>query len=490
MARKSNLFTIDVKKENPLITILRHGKIPVIRFANKGFQNYKQKGYCNSREITGKKPEKGCFVLLGGVQGNYVTGGHWKENLNIGYIEPDEKIYATYSFGNRKNKSFTYITAKERFDDAKLSYELFAKVKEKKNYSFEDFDIYTEAIVDSTKIKKLTVLKPEEFEDLVPYANDKFFKLYDIESIFSCIEPYISQEFWNHIAFPNAIKEIELYYESDNYKYNRLDYYPEYYEKYQNLILKEFEHFYKTGSFLKEKSYYEKLKKAHYEWNEFVKTGFNDVKDNTYNFYYDENVSWYSRKTNIAYLINGYIFDKNQFYLTLNFDPRNNKDKIKSISYNHQNNKISIVKAETIYGEVIDFLDITEKELLFCNKYRYLSYNFLLVIDKFYSLFSEGYDLILPSWYKELKSFYELELFLTKYEYSYLEEYNEFHIETETFSLDYNIVLKDGILTIPNSEKIYYNLENLPNNFDSTELHEILRPLNLLGSFIFSLIFH
>lgn len=119
-----------------------------------------------------------------------------------------------------------------------------------------------------------------------------------------------------------------------------------------------------------------------------------------------------------------------------------------------------------------------------------ISYNFLLVIDKFYSLFSEGYDLILPSWYKELKSFYELELFLTKYEYSYLEEYNEFHIETETFSLDYNIVLKDGILTIPNSEKIYYNLENLPNNFDSTELHEILRPLNLLGSFIFSLIFH
>lgn len=37
MARKNTLFDVDITKENPLITIVNHGKIPVVQVNDTAF---------------------------------------------------------------------------------------------------------------------------------------------------------------------------------------------------------------------------------------------------------------------------------------------------------------------------------------------------------------------------------------------------------------------------------------------------------------------
>ena len=41
MARKNTLFDVDITKENPLITIVNHGKIPVVQVNDVSFYNKK-----------------------------------------------------------------------------------------------------------------------------------------------------------------------------------------------------------------------------------------------------------------------------------------------------------------------------------------------------------------------------------------------------------------------------------------------------------------
>ena len=98
MAKKNTLFKVDIREENPLKTILKNGKIPVVRVNKTGFQNYKQDGYRKSRENLFKDDlilKKGCFVHIGGIRGTYVSGAHYNENINIGYIEPNTEVFST-----------------------------------------------------------------------------------------------------------------------------------------------------------------------------------------------------------------------------------------------------------------------------------------------------------------------------------------------------------------------------------------------------------
>lgn len=192
MARKGTL-NIDIRfVENILELIVKNGKIPVIRSSNKGFQNYKQDTYfkryekpyeimyttCKKKKeaiIKGPRPERGCFVFLGGVQGSWVIGAHEYETIHIGYLEPNANVYATYTHKNSSLEPFSYVTAKERFED---TYKYFESIKNEPNFNGNDFDIYTEAIVDSKDIRKVAVienvmvllkgLKEKSFFNIVP----------------------------------------------------------------------------------------------------------------------------------------------------------------------------------------------------------------------------------------------------------------------------------------------------------------------------------
>lgn len=71
MARKNTLFDVDITKENPLITIINHGKIPVVQMSDVPFLNKKVEQWyrtydgmttetiCRYKEIIKKHKEKG-----------------------------------------------------------------------------------------------------------------------------------------------------------------------------------------------------------------------------------------------------------------------------------------------------------------------------------------------------------------------------------------------------------------------------------------------
>ena len=91
MAKKGTI-KVDILKENPLLTILKNGKVPIVRIAKKGFQNYNQFRFFyeqidwdNNRKdfrkickksvddiLNGERPSKGCFVQIGGIQGQFI----------------------------------------------------------------------------------------------------------------------------------------------------------------------------------------------------------------------------------------------------------------------------------------------------------------------------------------------------------------------------------------------------------------------------------
>ncbi len=101
MARKGEIIA-NIRKENPILTIINAGKIPVVRLGNTGFQNFKQdkyfSNYCSGAysDKKSKENKRGCFVSLLGVQGNYVCGGHYGEAIHIGYLEPDDIVFSTH----------------------------------------------------------------------------------------------------------------------------------------------------------------------------------------------------------------------------------------------------------------------------------------------------------------------------------------------------------------------------------------------------------
>jgi hypothetical protein len=198
----SKKIKIDIKKENPLITILKADKIPCIRRSNEGFKNYNQDDYFQKHldEKTYKEIEdrcqniKGCFVFLGGIQGVYVSGFHSKEKLWIGYLEPDAKVFATYARNSKDN--FTYMTARQRFDEAYLEYGL-EMCNEDQPWDLEDFDLSTEVIAKREDIKTLCEIEMKDFYKLLPFSNDGMLKIFSPYDIMCFDINYLPKNFYN-----------------------------------------------------------------------------------------------------------------------------------------------------------------------------------------------------------------------------------------------------------------------------------------------------
>lgn len=190
MKQKKPYIKVDLDKENPLITIVKAGKIPVIRRNKYGFKNYNQDAYFKSKNESLETPvtdypETGCFCLLGGIFGNWVTGAHYKEPINIGFIEPETIVFSTYGFN--KECQWKYTTAKERHMDAMREFITSYNCGVDTPYDTEDFEVSEEAIVNAKDITRVCTIAYEDYYKFIRFGNDTMYSLFQKDNLFHTI---------------------------------------------------------------------------------------------------------------------------------------------------------------------------------------------------------------------------------------------------------------------------------------------------------------
>lgn len=472
MARKGNIV-VDIKKENPLLTIIKAGKIPVVRLAETGFQNFKQKRYFvrykDGEYIDSKcnETQKGCFVSVLGVQGNYVCGGHYGEAIHIGYLEPDETVFSTHTFTD-KNGYYCEQTAKERFESAKNSYEVYQKGVNEENWDPDDFDLYSEAIVDSKTVRKALVIKPDEYQYLLPYCKDGMFRIFDESTIFyhmvwqqgmSGKTAEHMQKFAEHMHWTLDASHHFFFKDLEVYSLMESSYYKE-------MMLEEFVNFYSTETFLHTSDFWENFQNSFLEYVEKMKEYFPKT--------YDEEAILRSLRKDCVY-----------FYHHASVSYR---EKL-SFSVNSESEEVNLaIRREKTYSydEEIENLKFTEKNIL-SQKYRTYMYKLVDMKNVLIECMGKYRKIEFPRWMHILETFKKTEEALREWkvlDYTYNEQYHEILIEKNgSFKFLYNMVLLDGVIEIQEEDgSHFYNLENLPETFDRFWLDIILEALKIWES--------
>lgn len=459
MARKGNI-EVDIKKENPLITIINAGKIPVVRLGKTGFQNFKQDKYFDNRADGAYKDKRisgrGCFVSILGVQGNYVCGGHYGEAIHIGYLEPDEKVFSTYYFDKKKN-GFCYTTADERFKAAKLEYDTYTKKVEDDSYDLDDFDIYSEAIVDATKIKKAMVIKPNEYHLLFPYVNDGAFRIFTAETLLYNIiwEGSIQDEVLNHFHWKMENEHHMFYKDKEISELVECPFY-------KTTILKELFSYYTSGKFSKDANFYERMTDAIITYIEEMRP------------YYPSNI----------YGVNSMIYGVTENSVNFHYE-KDEWRKCYSLSANSEKDDVSLAVHKNKYGSSpeSEYYHFNQTNIL-SQEYRWILYNLVDMKNIFEKILGEFIHLEWPNWMKKLEVFKKFEDEITTWGhivYRYDEKYSELSFSWDTSKFVYNMILKDGVLEINEDEGTkYYNTDNLPEGFSSTWLDIVMETLKLL----------
>lgn len=456
MARKGNI-EININKENPILTIIKNGKIPVVRVGIKGFQNYNQARYFEGkdREVA---LERGCFVSVVGIQGTFVSGGHYGEAIHIGYLEPYDEVFCTYTY---HKTVFAFQSAKERFEQAKADYEEYMKGVKEKNYDTEDYDLFSEAIVDSRKIKKATVIEPNDFHILFHFCDDGVFRFYGAEDIFHHLlwEGKLKEEVMDHFSW--EIKDCHHPYfgeiEVEDFMANC---------HYQKIVLEDIKNFYTKGSFIRTKEFYKELQDGLTEYAERIKK-------------YDGEYGIFSRFSETS--------------INLSFTEEKYSDKIR-ITASSDKDTVKLVHTKTpgwwrndYTEEVIDDLVLNEDTIL--NK-EYIQQLFIIVEKKtiFDECLGKFFKINYPKWLVTLDRFKRLYDSMNSLgnliTWSFNGKYCEIDIEREEeknpFKFQYSLILKEGVLELYNpdtSESEFYNMENIPKYFDTTIFNIILETL-------------
>lgn len=243
MRQKKPYIKIDMNKENPLITIVKAGKIPVIRRDKNGFKNYDQESYFNAKkeelgvDVT-NYPKTGCFCLLGGIFGNWVTGAHYKEPLNIGFIEPDTIVFSTYGYD--KDCKWKYVPAKIRHMDAMREFITSYNCGVDTQYDTEDFEVSEEAIVDAKDITKVCTIDYDEYYKFINFGNDTMYSIFQKNNLFHTILYDLPVQFvkkYNVETLKDFHKRILLVDENDK------DSYLEWYNSLENCIAEDIRNF-------------------------------------------------------------------------------------------------------------------------------------------------------------------------------------------------------------------------------------------------------
>lgn len=480
MARKGNIVA-DIKKENPLLTIVKAGKIPVVRLATTGFQNFIQKNYFTNyrdgeyADTVCEETRKGCFVSLAGVQGNYVCGAHYGESIHIGYLEPDDIVFSTHVLSG-KNGYYCEQTAKERFEYIQETYKIFQKGVKEENWDPDDFDLYSEAIVDSKKVRKVMVIQPNEYHLLLPYCNDGLFRIFDVSNIFYHMvwDRTLSEEFASYMGW--RLDDCHHFYYNDMEVYSLMEN-----PYYKDSIFKELVYFYATGSFLHEKSYYDGLQSA---------------MCNYCNKFWEKYGSMYYGKESVFR-----YFDNEKLHFHYEKDTWKEQYTISAFS-NNDEVSLSILKSRRYeQKKEYEYFKFTEKNII-SQKYRHILYNLIEMKELFDECIGKYIHIENPKWMHVLNTFRKLEQRIGEWGlvYFYDEVNHELTFNLDNFNFVYNLVLLDGVVETKVEDEngnCFYNLDNLPLGFNRFWLDIILEILTLWESLfikktrekIFSLIF-
>lgn len=480
MARKNTLFDVDITKENPLITIVNHGKIPVVQVNDTAFYNKKveylystneetnEERICRYKEIIRNHTEKGLtnitYCNIGGFHGNDFS--HWHcplRNINIGYVEPDELVY--------DQTSRTYITAARKFQSVKNAWFSLLKMEKEEDimygkwsYFNEHFADFQEVWLDSKHIKKVMTVTTDDFLLLLPYVNDGYLALNCVEDIFHSMDDMLDEKYLVHINETNLEKEWEDKCDRDfehDYIDRRtfiFDYfwdYTEFYDEYKRKALEEFYRYYSGKQFKYDNGYFAKLKANICSFYSYLKNYESSNKEiNLYNT--DTMDFWFGEKyLRIRLLYCKEQYSSNVFTIMLN------------------NNELSVTKG--IYYSDYHY---SEKDF-FLNEVRPAMYEFLVIFQRFFDTFKDLYMMEYPEILRKMDKYKRLEESLKDKgcDYSVNDTENILTVFEEDFQIGYNLVLKDAVIIIPDTERKYYNIDSVPREYKNQRMNEIIEIL-------------
>ena len=475
---------INLEKENPLKTIIKNGKIPVVRVANDGFKNYDQQAYFqNKEEYSGELPV-GCFVHVGGIQARYVSGGHPDENLNIGFVDPETSIFCTYRASRNNIKEFAYNKAKNKFNDVIEGYNI--DFKDEKGLitsgELEDFDLVSEAIVRAEDVTLVAVIEPKDFIQFVNFIKDDYLRLLCADMLMYYAEDtkMLPQSYLEHMGENDFYAQYEAYNNDSCCAYDingrqRFKYFNDFFElskSFEDIAITEFVNSCLSRNFSYRKEDIAALKKALQEFNEFKA----------------QKHDWHDKA-----IINCKIFN-NSSYLSVTFDfsqwrNKNGRDHIcftvfddefkVTETFNNPDYFYGMFSDKPVNQYIFKNVEISD---LFNNEYRYVMYDFLMIYNKYKKMFSKFFKIRPIDNEDFFKSAQNAEEYLVASNVRYKVDTKEkvFTIFAFDFTVEYNLILKDAIITIPNSEKIYYNPDTVPVNFDTTEMNEYLELMDTI----------
>lgn len=481
MARKNTLFDVDITKENPLITIVNHGKIPVVQINDVPFYNRKveylysapketnEERICRYKEIIRNHKEKGLtnitYCNIGGFHGNDFS--HWHcplRNINIGYVEPDELVY--------DQTSRTYITAARKFQSVKNAwFSLLRKEKEedivygKWSYFNEHFADFQEVWLDSKHIKKVLTVTTDNFLVLLPYVNDGYLSLNCVEDIFHSMTDDLDEKYLIHINETNLEKEWEDKCNRD-YEHDYIDRrtfifdyfwdYTEFYDEYKRKALEEFYRHYSGKRFKYDNDHFAKLKANICNYYTYLK----NYKSS------NEKIDLYNTD------ITDFWFSEKYLRIKLRYCKERYSSNVFTIMLNDRS--LSVIKG--IYYSDYNY---SEKEI-FLNEVRPVMYEFLIIFQRFCDTFKDLYMVEYPEVLRKLEKYKKLEESLRDkgYDYSVNDIENILTVFEEDFQIEYNLVLKDTVITLPDVEKRYCNIDTLPLQYRSDRMEEIMAILS------------
>lgn len=481
MARKNTLFDVDITKENPLITIVNHGKIPVVQVNDTAFYNKKVEQWYRTYEgmdvktvnkwqkIIRNHTERGLtnitYCNIGGFHGNDFS--HWScplRNINIGYVEPDELVY--------DQTSRTYITAGRKFQSVKNAW--FSLLKNEKeedimygkwSYFNEHFADFQEVWLDSKHIKKVLTVTTDNFLVLLPYVNDGYLSLNCVEDIFHSMTDDLDEKYLIHINETNLEKELEDKCDRD-YEHDYIDRrtfifdyfwdYTEFYDEYKRKALEEFYRHYSGKRFKYDNDHFAKLKANICNYYTYLK----NYKSS------NEKIDLYNTD------ITDFWFSEKYLRIKLRYCKERYSSNVFTIMLNDRS--LSVIKG--IYYSDYNY---SEKEI-FLNEVRPVMYEFLIIFQRFCDTFKDLYMVEYPEVLRKLEKYKKLEESLRDkgYDYSVNDIENILTVFEEDFQIEYNLVLKDAVITLPDVEKRYCNIDTLPLQYRSDRMEEIMAILS------------
>lgn len=272
----------------------------------------------------------------------------------------------------------------------------------------------------------------------------------------------LDEKYLTHINETNLKKEWEdkcdRECEYGDYIENRthvFDYfwdYTEFYDGYKRQALEEFYRYYSGKLFRYEEEHFQSLKNSICQFYTYLKT----YKSS------DKNISIYN------YGSTDFWFGEKYIRLQIQYHYEKCSSKVFTLILN--GDELSVMD-----GKYFSDYHYPEKEF-FMNEVRPAMYEFLIIFPKYYDTFKAFNEIKYPDILRKIWKYKELETTLKakEYDYSVNDKENILTVFGDVFQIEYNLVLKDAVVIVPDAERKYCNIDNIPIEYKSKRIADII----------------